>query len=70
MAKCQICGKKSKTAGHFIKTRGQYNPTGKQRRKANIQTIYVPKGITKEPYKKFAGKKITACAKCIKGIAK
>jgi len=70
MAKCKICKKKSELAGNYAKTRGQYNPTGKRRRKPNLQSVHVPEGIEKKAYKEFAGKKITACAKCIKAISK
>jgi ribosomal protein L28 len=70
MAKCQICQKKSELAGNYAKTRGQYNPTGKRRRKANLQRVFIPEDIQKKAYKEFAGKKVTACTKCIKAISK
>ncbi len=70
MAKCEICEKKSKIAGNFVKTRGQYNPTEKKRRKPNIQSTFVPEGVQKKDFKQFAGKKVKACTKCIKTLSK
>jgi hypothetical protein len=52
------------------KLRGKYNPTIKKRKKPNLQWVLIPKGIKKEPFKKFAGKRILACTKCIKTLAK
>jgi len=70
MAKCQICEKKSELAGNYVKTRGQYNPTGKRRRKPNLQKTFVPESLNKKKFKDFAGKKVLACTKCIKTISK
>lgn len=70
MAKCQICSKKSELAGNYAKTRGQYNPTGKKRRKPNLQKTFIPESVQKKAYKEFAGKKVKACTKCIKALSK
>ena len=71
MAKeCQICGKKGRVGWRLVKLRGKYNPTAKKKRKANLQWVRIPLGIKKEPYKKFAGKRILACTKCIKALGK
>ncbi len=71
MAKeCAICGKKSIMVGKLKKLRGKYNPTVKKRKYPNLQWLSVPLGIKKRAYKKFAGKKVLACTKCIKTLSK
>lgn len=71
MAKeCQICGKKSMMAQRLLKLRGKYNPTIKKRKYPNLQWVRIPIDIKKPAYKKFAGQRILACAKCIKTLAK
>lgn len=67
---CIICAKSSTMVGHRVKLRGKYNPTIRRRKYPNIQWVYIPVGITKSAYKEFAGKRIKACAKCIKSLAK
>jgi len=70
MKQCQICGKYGRLAGRLKKLRGKYNPTGKRKQYPNLQWLRVPQGIKKESYKKFAGKRILACTKCIKALGK
>jgi len=71
MAKqCAICGKGSMMVQKRKKLRGKYNPTIKKRKYPNLQWVRVPLDIKKKAYKKFAGKRILACAKCIKAIGK
>lgn len=60
MAKqCAICEKSSTTAWRRIKLRGRYNPTVKKRKYPNLQWV-----------KSASGKKVKACAKCIKAMGK
>jgi ribosomal protein L28 len=54
----------------LVKLRGKFNPTTKRKVRPNLQWVKIPIGIKKEPYKKFAGKRILACTKCIKALAK
>jgi ribosomal protein L28 len=68
--KCAICGKKSILVWRLVKLRGKYNPTIKRRVYPNLQWARIPIGIEKESYRKFAGKRILACAKCIKVMEK
>ncbi len=71
MAKeCTICGKTSQVAKQIKKLRGKYNPTVKKRKQPNLQWLNIPSDIKKEPYKEFAGKRVLACAKCIKAMRK
>lgn len=71
MAKqCAICEKKSKMVWRLKKLRGKYNPTIKKRKYPNLQWVRIPFDIKKPAYKKFAGKRILACTKCIKTLAK
>ena len=60
---CTICGKKSGMSVTLVKLRGKYNPTQKTRRYPNLQWVRLTSG-------KNAGKRILACAKCIKRMAK
>lgn len=57
--RCAICGKKSMVAVTRKKLRGQYNPTGKKRKYPNLQWVTFE-----------SGKRVKACAKCIKTIHK
>jgi len=68
--KCAICGKSSMMVWHRVKLRGKYNPTIKRRKYPNLQWVYVPVDINRMAYKPYAGKKIKACAKCIKTLSK
>jgi len=55
---------------HLKKLRGKYNPTGKKRKYPNLQWVRIPIDIKKPAYRKFVGKRILACAKCIKALGK
>jgi ribosomal protein L28 len=55
---CTICGKHSAMGVTLVKLRGKYNPTSKVRKKPNLQ------------WTKVAGKRVLACAKCIKRQSK
>ena len=68
--KCTICGKKSILVWRLVKLRGKYNPVIKRRVKPNLQWVRIPVGIKSKHYKKFAGKRILACTKCIKAMGK
>jgi ribosomal protein L28 len=57
--KCAICGKKSTTVWKLRKLRGKYNPTVKKRKYPNLQWVRLE-----------GGKKVLACAKCIKALSK
>lgn len=71
MAKeCVICGKGSLTARKLNKLRGKYNPTPKKRRYPNLQWLLVPSDVKHKNYKEYAGKRVLACAKCIKTLSK
>ena len=60
MAKqCTICGKTSTMVWKRVKLRGKYNPTIKRRKQPNLQWAILP-----------SGKRVKACAKCIKASAK
>lgn len=52
---CEICGKGSTLITPRNKLRGKYNPTAKKRKYPNLQWLTAPDG-----------KRIRACAKCIK----
>ncbi|KPJ57326.1 hypothetical protein AMJ49_01865 [Parcubacteria bacterium DG_74_2] len=67
---CQICGKGKILVVKRKKLRGKYNPTTKRRKKPNLQWVFIPKEIKKNPFKNFAGKRILACTKCIKTLSK
>jgi len=68
--KCAICEKKSIMAWKLKKLRGKYNPTVKNKKYPNLQWVKIPSDIDKPNYKPFAGKRILACAKCIKALGK
>jgi len=70
MKKCAICAKKGIRAWKIKKLRGKYNPTAKKRKYPNLQWVRIPTDIKKPAYKKFAGKRILACTKCIKAMGK
>ena len=53
-----------------VKLRGKYNPTAKYRSYPNLQKVLVPIDLKNKKFKEFAGKKVLACAKCIKAIGK
>lgn len=60
MAKsCFICGKKSIMTVTRKKLRSKYNPTDKKRKYPNLQWVVLANG-----------RRVKACTKCIKGIAK
>ena len=52
------------------KLRGKYNPTVKRRKYPNLQWLAVPVDVKHKNYIAFAGKRILACAKCIKTLSK
>ncbi len=56
---CALCAKKSEMGGFYVKLRGKFNPTKKVRRYPNLQWM-----------KTLEGKRVLACAKCIKAVAK
>ena len=61
---CTICGKKSAMGVTLVKLRGKYNPTSKVRKYPNLQWVRLgSKGGQK-------GRRVLACAKCIKRTAK
>lgn len=66
---CEICKKTSTMAVVRTKLRGKYNPTNKKRKYPNLQSLLVPP-TTRTKFKDFVGKKVTACTKCIKTLAK
>jgi len=60
MAKsCALCGKASKTSVTLVKLRGKFNPTARRRQYPNLQWLTLA-----------GGKRVKACAKCIKTLAK
>lgn len=67
---CEICGKGSMLLTPRNKLRGKYNPTDKKRKYPNLQWVILP------ARQSFSGggasdkKRIKACAKCIKTLAK
>jgi len=56
---CEICKKGSQVVGKRVKLRGKYNPTIKKRKYPNLQWV-----------KLASGKRVKACAKCIKAMSK
>lgn len=56
---CTICGKKYVVVWKHVKLRGKYNPTIKKRKYPNLQWVKLP-----------SGKRVKACTKCIKAMAK
>jgi len=59
MKQCAICGKGTRMVGKLIKLRGKYNPTIKKRKYPNLQWVRLA-----------SGKRVLACAKCIKALSK
>ena len=59
MKKCAICGKGSIMRAGRKKFRGKYNPTPKKRKYPNLQWTRLPDG-----------KRVLACAQCIKTLTK
>jgi len=59
MKQCAICEKKGVLVWRLKKLRGKYNPTIKKRKYPNLQWVRLP-----------SGKRVLACAKCIKAMAK
>ena len=62
---CTICKKHSSINTVLVKLRGKYNPTTKRRKYPNLQWVRLPSCNGKP-----AGKRVLACAKCIKRTAK
>ena len=60
---CTICNKKSSMNWTLVKLRGKYNPTSKKRKYPNLQWVKLVSG-------KNTGKRVLACTKCIKAMAK
>lgn len=61
MAKqCQICEKEYNSVWRLVKLRGKFNPTSKRRQQPNLQWTYLAS----------SGKRVKACAKCIKALAR
>jgi ribosomal protein L28 len=56
---CAVCGKSSMMVMRLVKLRGKYNPTIKKRKYPNLQWLHKPDG-----------KRVLACAKCIKATGK
>jgi len=56
---CAICEKKYTYVWRRKKLRGKYNPTIKRKQKPNLQWV-----------KLASGKRVLACTKCIKTLAK
>jgi len=63
---CTICWKKSAMSWSLVKLRGKYNPTQKLRKHPNLQWVRLPAGRQGL----ILGKRVLACAKCIKSFAK
>jgi hypothetical protein len=61
---CTICKKHSAMSNTLVKLRGKYNPTSKVRRYPNLQWVHL------KPVNGHPGKRVLACAKCIKRMAK
>ncbi len=65
--KCEICKKTSMMVQKRVKLReAKHNPTVKKRKYPNLQWVRLP--VSKAGFP--AGKKIKACAKCIKALSK
>lgn len=57
--KCAVCDKTSTMVWKLKKLRGKFNPTVKRRKYPNLQWTRLP-----------SGKRVKACTKCIKAMAK
>ena len=62
---CSICKKHSAMGVTLVKLRGKYNPTSKVRKYPNLQWVRLP-ACAGRP----SGKRVLACAKCIKRLSK
>ena len=67
---CTICGKSSFMGRQYKKLISRYNPSPKKRKYPNLQWVTVPEDTDRKKYVEFAGKRILACAKCIKALSK
>ncbi|MFH1780487.1 MAG: hypothetical protein ABH841_00540 [Candidatus Nealsonbacteria bacterium] len=56
---CELCSKKGIMVQKLVKLRGKYNPTIKKRKHPNLQLVTL-----------ISGKRVKACAKCIKAMGK
>lgn len=56
---CAICGKGSIMSTTRVKLRGKFNPTARVRKYPNLQWVRLANG-----------KRVRACAKCIKSLHK
>ncbi|MCD6094347.1 50S ribosomal protein L28 [bacterium] len=70
MKKCAICGKTYIQSITRKKLRGKYNPTQKKKKYPNLQWVRIPSDVKLKKYKRFAGKRVLACTKCIKRLTK
>ena len=62
---CTICKKHSAMTVRLVKLRGKNNPTTKTRKYPNLQWVKLPARSGGA-----SGKRILACAKCIKRLSK
>jgi ribosomal protein L28 len=69
MKQCPICQKSTIMARKLNKLRGKYNPSPKKRKYPNLQWVKIPMDAGPK-FKEFYGKRIKACAKCIKSLSK
>ena len=67
---CQVCNKGSIMARKYSKLMSKYNPSPKSRRFPNLQEVYIPLDISVKKFKKFAGKRIKLCTRCLKTLGK
>jgi ribosomal protein L28 len=67
---CAICGKSSSMGRQYKKLISRYNPSPKSRKYPNLQWVKIPLETAKKKYKELAGKRVLACAKCIKALGK
>lgn len=71
MAKqCAICEKRGIMVWKLKKLRGKYHRTIKKRKYPNLQWVRISVDVKHKNFKKFAGKRILACTKCIKTLGK
>jgi ribosomal protein L28 len=71
---CAICDKKGKMVWKLKKLRGKYNPTVKTRKHPNLQWVALSSGSQRDKSlfhpSLRSGKRVKACAKCIKAMGK
>jgi len=67
--RCEVCEKGTTVSRQRKKLMSKYNPTPKQKKYPNIQSIFITENAPKA-FKNFIGKRIKACVKCIKTLAK